>query len=141
LEQYNTDNSPIPTNDIKSLAVDDKNGLVYIGTDLGLTSLKTSSVAPADNFNGLFVYPNPVKIKDNDNVRITIDGLIKNSSVKVLSVTGKLVKEFVTPGGKVAFWDGKDESGNFVSSGIYIIVAYDEEGSNVAKAKVAILRE
>ncbi|MDZ7763953.1 MAG: two-component regulator propeller domain-containing protein [Melioribacteraceae bacterium] len=139
--QYTSSNSPIPTNDIRSLAFDDKNGILYVGTDFGLTALRTSSIAPQESMEKLFIYPNPVIVNDNSNPRITIDGLIENTTIKVISVSGQLLREFVTPGGKIAFWDGKDEDGSIVPSGVYLLVAYDEDGSNVATGKVAILRE
>jgi hypothetical protein len=41
----------------------------------------------------------------------------------------------------VALWDGRDEFGELVSSGIYFIVAFDQEGNDVAKTKIAVLRE
>lgn len=138
--QYTSSNSPIPTNDIRSLAFDDKNGILYVGTDFGLTALHTSSIAPQESMEKLFIYPNPVIVNDNSNPRITIDGLIENTTIKVISVSGQLLREFVTPGGKIAFWDGKDEDGSIVPSGVYLLVAYDEDGSNVATGKVAIVR-
>ena len=141
IDSYTSENSPLPSNDIKSVTVDGKNGIVYAGTDFGLTALKTSSVSPSENMDDLFVYPNPLIVKNNANQIVTIKGLISNTSIKVLSVSGQLIKEFVTPGGNIAFWDAKDENGNIVPSGVYVIVAYDEDGSNVSKAKVAILRE
>lgn len=141
IDNYTSENSPLPSNDIKSVSVDEKNGIVYVGTDFGLAALTTSSVAPQGNMDELFVYPNPVVINSNSAPNVTIKGLISDTSIKVLSVSGKLIREFVTPGGSIAFWDATDEEGNFVPSGVYIIVAYDEDGSNVAKAKVAVLRQ
>ena len=67
--------------------------------------------------------------------------MIRDSDIKVLTISGKLVREFTTPGGRIANWDGRDETGNFVPSGVYLIVAYDKDGNNVSTAKVAILRE
>lgn len=139
-EHYTNENSPLPSNDIKSVAVDEKNGIIYVGTDFGLAALTTSSVTPNENMDDLFVYPNPVLINNNSNPIITIKGLISDASIKVLSVSGKLIKEFESPGGSIAFWDGRAEDGSFVSSGVYLIVAYDEDGTNVATAKVAVLR-
>jgi hypothetical protein len=139
-DHYTNENSPLPSNDIKSVAVDEKNGIIYVGTDFGLAALTTSSVKPNENMDDLFVYPNPVLINNNSNPIITIKGLISDASIKVLSVSGKLIKEFESPGGSIAFWDGRAEDGSFVSSGVYLIVAYDEDGTNVATAKVAVLR-
>ena len=72
---------------------------------------------------------------------MTIEGLVKNSDIKILTISGKLVKQFTSPGGRVAYWDGRDNSGNLVSSGIYLVVAYDTEGNNVTTGKVAVLRK
>lgn len=138
---YNTKNSPLPNDDIRSIAIDDKSGKVYIGTDFGLAVLQTASIKPEESFNELFIYPNPLVISGDSNSQLTIEGLIKNSSIKILDISGNLVRDFRSPGGSVAFWDGKDLSGKFVSTGIYIIVAYDEEANNVTTSKVAVIRK
>jgi hypothetical protein len=52
-----------------------------------------------------------------------------------------LVAEFSSPGGRIAYWDGKDNNGELVSTGVYIIVAFDTEGNEVITGKVAVLRE
>lgn len=140
LEHYNKTNSPLPNNDIKSIAIDSKSGKVYIGTDDGLTVLLTESIEPQESFSDLFVYPNPFIIENNEQ-KITIDGLIENTSIKIFDISGNLISSFVTPGGKVAQWDGKDMDGKFVASGIYLIVAYDDEATNVATGKVAVIRK
>jgi ligand-binding sensor domain-containing protein len=141
LAYYNSKNSPIPNDEIRSIAFDEKLGKVYIGTDYGLAELQTHSIKPEDSFNELFVYPNPLLINGNENISVTIEGLIKNSRIKIFDISGNLIREFNSPGGKVAFWDGRELNGNFVPSGIYVIVAYDEEANNIATSKVAVLRK
>lgn len=140
LATYNTDNSSLLSDEIRSIAIDQNSGRVYVGTDAGLTSFDTPAIKPEDSFSELFIYPNPY-IVDNGNKNLTIDGLIKDTDIKILNIEGRLVREFSSPGGRVAFWDGKDESGNFVSSGIYLVVAYDREGNNVTTSKVAVLHK
>jgi len=141
MNQYNSKNSPLPNDDIKSIAFDAKNGIVYIGTDNGLAALQTSSIQPLQSFDKLFVYPNPFIQNDNNVTSLTIDGLIRNSSIKIFNISGNLIREIKTPGGKIASWDGKDLDGNTVTTGIYIIVAYDEEANNVKTSKVAVIRK
>ncbi|NMB80978.1 MAG: T9SS type A sorting domain-containing protein, partial [Ignavibacteria bacterium] len=141
LAYYDSKNSPIPNDEIKSIAINEKLGKVYIGTEYGLAELQTYSIKPAESFSELFVYPNPLIISGNENVQVTIDGLIKNSNLKVFDISGNLIRDFKSPGGKIAFWDGKDINGNYVSSGIYVIVAYDEEANNVTTSKVAVIRK
>lgn len=140
INQYDTKNSPLPSDDIKSIAFDAKNGIAYIGTDYGLAALQTAAIQPPQDFSEIFVYPNPFIIGDGTE-SLTIDGLIKNSSIRIFTISGKLIQDFKSPGGKVAFWDGKDLNGNLVSSGIYLIAAYDEEANNVKTSKVAVIKK
>lgn len=140
LYSFDTKNSPLPSDDIKSIAIDAKRGIVYIGTDYGIATLTTASMQPVDSFSDIFVYPSPF-VLDGSNVNLTIDGLVKNSSIKILNLNGNLINEIRSPGGRVAFWNGRDRDGNLVSSGVYILVAYDEEANNVATAKVAVIRK
>jgi hypothetical protein len=139
IDQFDSKNSPLPSDEITSIAIDKNSGMVYIGTNFGVSTLTTSSIKPNQNYDKLFVYPNPFKV--DGSTKLSIDGLMSNTTIKVLAVSGELVREFLTPGGRIGFWDGKDEDGNFVASGIYIIVAYDEEAENVATTKVAVIRK
>ena len=140
LAVYNSKNSPLLSDIILNLAIDQNTGTVYVSTDAGLISLKTASVKPVDSFSGLHIYPSPLIIKNDNNI-LTIDGLIADTDIKILTISGKLVREFSSPGGRIAYWDGRNDKGTLVSSGIYIIVAYDKEGNNVASGKIAILRQ
>ncbi|MDP3583385.1 MAG: two-component regulator propeller domain-containing protein, partial [Ignavibacteria bacterium] len=140
INYFNAKNSPLPDNNVMSIAIDSKSGKVYLGTDFGLAELSTSFIEPKESFENLYIYPNPFVIGKEES-SVTIDGLIRNSSIKILSVTGDLIASFETPGGKIGFWNGKDSDGNFVSSGVYFIVAFDEEGNNIKTSKVAVIRK
>lgn len=137
---FTSQNSALLSNIIRSIAIDENKGIVYVGTDEGLTSFETPYIKPLESFEELFVYPNPYKIKSGNNL-LTIDGLIRDTDIKILTIDGTLVTEFSSPGGRTAYWDGKDERGKFVSTGVYIIVAFDSEGNEVITGKVAVLRE
>ncbi len=138
IAQYDSKNSPLPSDDINSIAIDKESGLVYIGTSFGMSTLTTYAVEPKKDFDKILVYPNPFKL--DKHTSITIDGLVKNSSIKILSVSGKLIKTIISPGGRLAFWDGKDENGKFVASGIYVLVAFDEEADKITTSKFAVIR-
>lgn len=137
---FTAENSALLSNQIRSLAIDENKGIVYVGTDEGLTSFETPYIKPLESFDKLFVYPNPYKIKSGSNI-LTIDGLIRDTEIKILTIDGALVSEFSSPGGRTAYWDGKNENGELVSTGIYIIVAFDTEGNEVVTGKVAVFRE
>ena len=140
LAVYNSKNSPLLSDIILHLAIDQNTGVIYVSTDAGLISLKTTSVKPVDIFAGLKFSPSPFIIK-NDNKTLRIDGLVADADIKILTTSGKLVREFSSPGGRIAYWDGRSNNGTLVNSGIYIIVAYDREGNSVASGKIAILRQ
>jgi len=131
-------NSPLLSDQIITVTIDQNAGIVYAATNNGLTSFETPYILPKESFESLFIYPNPFEI-NGTGAQLTIDGLVRDTEIKVLSIDGKVVAEFSSPGGRVAFWDGKDNNGNFVNSGVYIIAAFDSEGSSLITGKVAVL--
>ncbi|QQS37107.1 MAG: hypothetical protein IPM56_03900 [Ignavibacteriales bacterium] len=137
---FDSRNSSLLSDQVLSVTMDNNTGTVYAATAEGLTSFKTIAVSPVESFTELFIYPNPL-VLSADNTILTIDGLIRDCDIKILSISGKLIREFVTAGGRIANWDGRDEFGNFVPSGVYLIVAYDQEGNSVTTSKIAVLRE
>ncbi|MBK7981706.1 MAG: T9SS type A sorting domain-containing protein [Ignavibacteriae bacterium] len=141
LNNFTTDNSSLPSNNIKDISIDDVNGIIYIGTDFGLSSINTMFIKPNENFSDITVYPNPVEISNSSNNNVIIDGLVEDSEIKILNIAGKVIQEFRSIGGKTTFWNCKDKDGKFVASGIYIIVAYDPEVNQIGHTKLAILRK
>lgn len=124
--------------DVASIAIDPRTGVVWFGTEKGLSGLSTPAAAPNRSFGSLTVYPNPFAVPAA--TPLTVDGLVAGSSLKVFTVDGVLVRAVATPGGRLGFWDGLDGEGAAVSTGIYIVVAYSEAGTEVGSAKVAVIR-
>ena len=139
LARYNTANSPLPTNKILSISVSPKTGVAYFGTEKGLVSLNTIAVKPLETCDKIKCGPNPFLVPSD--TKLKIDGLVSESTVKIMTISGTLVAEFETPGGRIAEWDGKDLYGNYVSSGIYIIAGFNKDASQVCTGKVAIVRK
>lgn len=141
LAQYTVANTQgkLIDNDVRAVTFDERRGIAYVGTENGLSSLTTTSVAPLVSFEELSVSPNPFRLPSPR--MLQIDGLVRDSNIKILTIDGRLVREFPAPGGRIAFWDGRDETGALVSSGIYIIVAFSENGDQVTKGKVAVLKK
>lgn len=142
LAQYTvaTTDGKIISNEIKSIAVDPKSGTVYFGTMNGLASLTTAAAEPKPSFDELVISPNPYRIPSA--TPVTIDGLVENSKIKILTIDGRLVRELTTPGGRIGFWDGKDERGRDVASGIYLVIGYSETSKgSVGKGKLAVIRK
>ncbi len=141
IKHYDITNSPLPSDEITSVVVDKRKGIAYIGTDYGLTVLKTDFVEPKESFDEIITYPSPYIVGDGKGTLLKIDGLVQNSSIKIISLKGELVAEFKTSGGRIGFWDGRDLNGTYVPSGVYYLIAYDQEGNNVAKAKIAVIKK
>jgi len=141
LQSYTVDNTNkrLLSNDVRTIAIDQNRGIAYFGTEHGMSSLSISAVQTNRSFTELEVGPNPF-ILPNDQ-QLTIRNLVANSTIKVLTVNGSVVTQFEAQGGGRAFWDGRDKNGAFVSSGIYFLVAYAENGSQTVTGKVAIIRK
>lgn len=139
IEQFNTTNSPILANRIASIKVSERTGKAYFGTQKGMSSYQTDAIEPVADFDKIIASPNPYVIPSGVNLKI--DGLIENSIIKIITLSGEIVNEFDSPGGRIAFWDGRNQKNELASSGIYIIVAYNADGSKVGKGKVAIINK
>ncbi|MCW8850507.1 MAG: hypothetical protein OQJ81_11055 [Melioribacteraceae bacterium] len=133
-------NSPLPSDNITSIAIDKKSGIVYVGSEFGVTAISTLFIEPNLNFSDLYVYPNPMTVSSSSENNIVIDGLIEASEIKILDISGNLINEFRSIGGKMTNWDCKNFNGQLVSSGIYIIVAFDSEVNEIGHAKLAVIR-
>ncbi len=136
---FTTDNSPLPSNTVQSIAIDPQTGNVFFGTLLGMVSFNGSSTAPADNLEEVIVFPNPVRPGFNGNVRI--DGLTANTNVKITDLVGNLVYEENTTGGTIE-WDTTAFGRHKVASGVYLIlITGPPQGEQETKVeKVMIIR-
>lgn len=133
LAHFTFNNSPLISNQIISIAIDDLSGEVYFGTAKGIVSYKSSIIAAKDNLHELKIYPNPVK-KDYSGP-IGISGLMDKSRIKITDIHGNLVNEFQSEGGQVV-WYGDKMDGQKVSSGVYIIMSSAEDKFGVLNTKI-----
>lgn len=137
---FDTRNSPLLSDAIQSIAFNEKTGTAYIGTDAGLTSVATLAAKPERDLSGLTVYPSPF-ILGTPGKALTIDGLLQDAEIKIIDIRGNVIREFSSPGGRIAQWDGRDSNGSFVNTGVYIITASDQEGNSVGSVKAAVVRK
>jgi len=132
-------NRSLLSNDVRTIAIDQKHGIAYFGTEQGLSSVVIKAVQTSRTYSKLECGPNPF-ILPNDQP-LTIRSLVANSTIKIITVSGSVVTQFEAQGGGRAFWDGRDKNGAFVASGIYFIVASAENGSQTVTGKVAVIRK
>ncbi len=139
LEHFTTDNSPLPSNQILSVAIDPRSGRVYVGTGAGLVSYQGDATEAEEQFaeERLYAYPNPVR-PDYEGV-ITIAGLMEETVVKIVDNGGNLVCQTRSNGG-LTVWDGKNGNGQRVASGVYTAFCNTSDGANHAVVKILIIR-
>jgi hypothetical protein len=119
IAQFNTENSPLPSAQINTLAFNDETGEMWIGTELGVMVYQTDAPSGGEvHASEVLVYPNPVR---PDYVGpIAIKGLPSGANVKITDIRGRLVYETSSLGSQ-AIWDGNDYTGRRVSSGVYLV--------------------
>jgi hypothetical protein len=84
------------------------------------------------------VYPNPWRVDKHGGKLITFDMLPPNTTIKLFTVSGHLVRTLPKSTNSVT-WDLKNDSGDGVASGIYLDVATTDDGQK-SRGKVAIIR-
>ena len=137
LENFTTSNSPLPSNNILSLAINDINGEVFIGTDKGLVSYQGIAIEGKEDYSEVYAFPNPVR--EDYNGIITITGLMENSLVKITDLNGNIIYQGRSLGGQIG-WDGHNSNGEFVKTGIYLVLAIQEEGKESVVTKIMVVR-
>lgn len=133
---FNTDNSPLLSNNVLSITVNDQTGEVFFGTDQGIISYRANATGPNEDFTNVYVFPNPVR--ENYDGVITITGLVENAIVKITDISGNLVYQTKSSGGQAA-WDGKTHGGRRVATGIYLVFCSNEDGSKTYVTKMLVI--
>lgn len=138
-QHFTTDNSKLLSNTIESIAINDQTGEVFFGTERGLCSYVSDATQTNTEMNkdNVWAYPNPVTPEYNG--LITVTGLTLNADVKILSANGALVAEGRSNGGTFT-WDGNDQKGRKVASGVYMVVTATSDGNKGTVCKIAIIR-
>jgi hypothetical protein len=137
IKNHNEKNSPIFSNSIVSLAVDNKSGDVWLGTSKGVQSVRGDATAGEEKFTNVYTFPNPVREDFTGNVTIT--GLIRDSQIRITDISGNLVYETVSDGGQ-ATWDLKIYNGRHVATGVYLVFCASSDGSQSFVTKMLVIR-
>lgn len=133
---FTTANSPIPSNFVKSIEIDPRTGEVFITTEKGLVSYRSDATEPKSNNTNAKIFPNPVNPGFSGIVAIA--NLYSTSQVKITDVSGKLIRQVEANGG-TASWDLLDQFGRRVSTGVYLVLATTETGSQSLAGKIVVV--
>ena len=137
LFRFTSDNSPLPSDNVLDIAIDDSSGKVYFATNDGLVAFNGTSTAARDDLENVYAFPNPVRPNFTGNV--TIKGLTAKANVKITDITGNLVFETTSEGGSVQ-WDTTAFGKYKVASGVYLILITSDDNLQTKVAKIMIIR-
>ena len=136
---FTAENSPLPSDEVYDVAIDQASGLVYFATPNGVTSFRGT----ATNFvselgqSSLTIFPNPWRPEYPP--AVTIDGLAFGSEVHIVDAAGRRVRQLDSAGGRVV-WDTLDDEGYPVPEGVYFAFAGEADSRSGGSGKMVILR-
>ena len=136
IEHFTTENSPLSSNNVLSIAILESTGEVFFGTSQGLVSYMSDAIEPAKNFSDIYAYPNPVH--PNYHGVVTIRGLMANTEVRIVDASGNLVTTIQGNGGE-AVWDMTNAQGSRVASGIYTALCNTQDGAAHSTVKIMVM--
>jgi len=160
---FTKDNSPLPTNNINDISIDESNGTIYFATPNGLLSFRAGGSSPVEDLDSAYAYPNPVRPEydilgasdlNDINKGVKVVGLTENVNIKITDIEGNLVAEaqsrvnrrnsnlnynFAIDGG-TAIWNGRNLANNIVASGVYLIIISDLDTFEDKVIKLLVIR-
>ncbi|WP_370477159.1 type IX secretion system anionic LPS delivery protein PorZ [Tamlana flava] len=150
---FTKDNSPLPSNSIRDISLDEVNGIVYIATTKGLVSFRSGGSSPFEDLESAYAYPNPVRPGFNIvDEKVKIKDISENVNIKITDIEGNLVAEAQSStnqrysgynleiDGGTAYWNGKNLANNVVASGVYLIMLSDLESYETKVLKLMVVR-
>lgn len=137
IQRFSAENSPLLSNEIIRIAIDPQSGEVFFSTFNGICSYRSTATEAAETKDQVIVFPSPVPAGYNG--MIGIRGLPENSIVKITELNGRLVYQTRSLGGQ-AVWNGKDYNNQRVSSGVYLVLAKNETGTEKNVGKIVFIK-
>ena len=137
IHHFTADNSPLPSDFIRTISIDDVTGDVYVGTDMGVVSYRGTATEGTPTNEQILVYPNPVPAGYSGT--IAIRGVVNNADVRITDIAGHLVYRAKALGGQMV-WDGKDYTGHRPQSGVYLFFVSDNDGRQTHTGKIVFVQ-
>jgi ligand-binding sensor domain-containing protein len=134
---FNTSNSPLLSNTINSIAVNQQTGEVFFGTNYGIISYLSGITTDSKPFSNVYAFPNPVRPEHSD--RVTITGLTNNANVKITDINGNLLYQGRAVGNQFV-WNCRSSNGARVATGVYLVLASTPDASESVVAKIAVVK-
>ncbi len=130
---YNILNSGLPDNSITTLAIDPTSGDLWAGTSNGMARYRTFLGTPSATIEEVIAFPNPFIIADGSE-RLGFN-YVGSAMVRIFTPAGEMVREFDIN----IPWDGKNQKGEEVASGVYLALLTAPDGQ-VGRARIFLMR-
>ena len=139
---FRTNNSPLLSDEIRDIDFNEKLNLAYIATSKGVNILRVPFGVPKTSYRNIKVFPSPFYLPSDKPMKV--DGLLYGSSMMVTTLDGKVVRHIRSQGleidGDQLSWDGRDRKGDYVSTGVYLLLIYDNEGTRIEE-RITVIKE
>lgn len=123
---------------VNKIKVDPRTGELWVATNLGLfvsgEVARDYGAAPAGTVR---MYPNPFRPDGLRRARVLPAGLANDSRLTIYDANGRHMRTLSLLEAE-AGWDGRDDQGEIVPSGIYLLLSTSSGGS--AEGKIAVIR-
>lgn len=137
LAHYRAEDSPLLSNSINTLSLDNTTGLLYIGTSEGLITLQTGNFdTTKESLSSIHVYPNPLRPEDPD--LVTITGLNTGMELRVTNAQGGMVHSAVATGNEYPL-TVRSSSGERYAPGVYSVLISDPKSHKATVVRFAVL--
>jgi ligand-binding sensor domain-containing protein len=133
---FTAENSPLFSNNILDIEINPTTGEVFIATDKGLISYRADATRAEQDFSAIKIFPNPVA--SDFAGMVGISGLQEDAMVKITDVSGKVIWQTRAQGG-TATWNVRDYNGVHARTGIYLVFAASQNGSESVVGKIAVV--
>jgi hypothetical protein len=121
LLHFNTENSPLSSNEVLDIEINERTGEVYFVTPDGLFAYRNDAMESMTEATQetIYAFPNPVRPEYGG--YITVAGLEQDSKVWITDASANVVFEGQSNAGSIA-WDGRNKSGQMVTGGVYFVL-------------------
>lgn len=139
IHNFTSENSPLLSNNVTSIAINPNDGRVMFGTDAGLCSYAENVTKAEDVLSerNVIAYPNP--IRPNTNSIVTIKGLTDGAEVKIINSSGQAVWGTKSIGGSIR-WNCCNTNGERVASGVYHVICNTADAGNTVVTRIIVLK-
>lgn len=136
IANFTTENSPLLSNNIRSIAIEPITGEVFFATAQGIISYRSTATAGRNTHGKVTVFPNPVRPEYEG--LISISGLVNNAEIRITDTAGQVIWKGMAAGG-TAVWDRRRFNGKRAKTGIYLVFSSSADGHETFVSKIAVI--